>query len=331
MSEERRSEYLMNLIIFTLPDTSPRKSLNGVSAGRRHSWDTVKLGNHSIQWIIVVLIVVMTVCLSTLATLFFMEHYDAVRHRYYDSIAFRRLDAEQAAAAVLGKHQSIAYSHNYSTANDHVLMQGSGKPTKKGVTYKTELSGAGGSIPMSFPPPPPFPANHRPDGNGQNHNLSPDAATAAQQVNWNNLEYSFLYIYKLHQYYNELQKKVKGKLPIFGGAGGPPTASGGGERLGGGAAATGGDMMADSPSEDCDSAEPADETNLERILSNNNNNNNSNGDLKLDEEFMNRFLANILTIRNQTTTTTTEEAVVLERSANEEVRMGVIKGTKRRK
>lgn len=265
-----------------------------------------------------VLIVVMTVCLSTLATLFFMEHYDAVRHRYYDSIAFRRLDdAEQAAATVGSKHQSIAYSHNYSTANDHVLVNGSGKPTKKGATYKTELSG-GASIPLSFPSPPPFPEHHRSDGNNQNHNLSPDAA--AQQLNWNNIEYSFLYIYKLHQYYNELQKKVKGKLPIFGGGGGgqqgSATASGGREGLG---AAASGDMMADSPSspteEDCDSAEPADETNLEGISSNNSNN----GDLKLDEEFMNRFLANILSIRNQTTTTT--EEAVLERAANEEVRL----------
>lgn len=275
--------------------------------GKRLSWESMKLGNHSIQWIILVLIIVMTVCLSTLATLFFVEHYDAVRTRYYDSMDYHRrqdmVAAEQAAAAaasaaaqIIGsKQHSIAYSHNYSTMNDHVGGQ-TGKSGKKSTTYKSDGGGGGGAgagqNQMAFPS---FTDNRSGTsgmaGGATGNGIGVDPG---QQLNWSNIEFSFLYIYKLQQYYNELQKKNKGKglkqLEVAGQVDNSQR---------GLAPVSSADVMADSPSnteEDCDSAEvvataaagdPAED------------NNNPAGDLKLDEEFMNQFLASILNVRNQ--------------------------------
>lgn len=280
--------------------------------GRRlGGWEGLKLGNHSIQCIIVVLIIVMTVCLSTLATLFFVEHYDAVRSRYYESLGYlRRQDntaADQAATAahVLGsKQQSLAYSHNYSTMNDHV--PGYGKSGKKS-TYKAEVgagaqqmgsgSAAAGQNQMTFPV---FTDSRSGTGvaTGAGSNLAVDPGAHLQQLNWSNIEFSFLYIYKLQQYYNELQKKngnsLKGKVPPFGeGEVGRPVAVGAQKTAG-----QGSDIMADSPSnteEDCDSGEV---TGGEAAEDNSPTGGGA-ADLKLDEEFMNRFLANILNVRNQ--------------------------------
>lgn len=287
-----------------------RKSSNA----RNLSWDNIKLGNHSIQWIIVVLIIIMTVCLSTLATLFFVEHYDAVRNRYYESMGYRSrqealehaAQAQSLAAPVLGsKQQSIAYS----SMNDHGAVT---KPGKKSTTNKSD-GGGGPGVPNQMPSFPSFPENRSGTNANAGNNMAGEPPSL-QQLNWNNIEFSFLYIYKLQQYYNELQKKVAGKSG--GGAQGLNPFEKEGivngqlpqEKQG----SNGDILLSDSPSnteEDCDSGEvvgtgagTADETNVGPEGGGGGggvNNNHTNGDLKLDEEFLNRFLANVLNSQNQ--------------------------------
>lgn len=296
----------------------------------------MKLGNHSIQWIIVVLIIVMTVCLSTLATLFFVEHYDAVRSRYYESLGYlRRQDlmaAEQAAATasaaqqVIGskQQQAMAYSHNYSTLNDPLGGGGGlGKSSKKGMTNKSEAGGGGGvnggQNSMQFP----SLAEQQQQrsgtglmtGNNFNNNLGVDPAA---HLNWSNLEFSFLYIYKLQQYYNELQRKNssnKGaKVPPMGDV--AIGQGGGGAQAVAAAAGSGGDVMADSPSnvdDDPDSGEGVGGGAGDPAEDNITNGGGGGGmDLKVDEELLNRLLANILNVRNQSFTEPPTAAAVDE-------------------
>lgn len=91
--------------------------------------------------------------------------------------------------------------------------------------------------------------------------------------NWNNIEFSFLYIYKLQQYYNLLRKKVKGKItmpPFFNEA---EVLRNGNE-----------DQLKTKDEVDCDG--PSD---CEQQLN--------------EEELLNRLLENILSLKNSTVPT----------------------------
>lgn len=200
----------------------------------------------------------MTVCLSTLVTLYFMEHYDSARS--YRQGYLRRSSHEQNTGP--SKQEAIAFSYNYTTTNDTAndlrLLHGLLKPTKKNTLYKTENGGRGNQMP--------FPDERfgtvvngggGVTGADGTNNLGPN-------LNWNNVEFVLLYISKLQQYINEVQKTSKGKLQslINGSANSgpaPPPPQPPSDSVDGDANGNGEDCAID-----CDSVETAaaDETNL---------------------------------------------------------------------